>query len=163
MTKLLNAAAGLALAAYTDAELGVRNDLRLGYAFARATIKHHLRQFKDHPSLYHFFDDTVRSRSEGIAYVYQGKEVSWKEASLQVRKIAHLLLGQGLKSGGTCSVLTSSSVVVVCWWGWLLNGVGFSRSRVVGALRCVGLAWLVLLPLTLLFHPYHLPLSSLNP
>lgn len=103
MSLLLNAAAGLALAAYTDAEFGVRSDLRLGYAFARASLKHALRHFRSRPSLFHFFDDTANANPDGIAYVYHGKPTTWREAQAQARRLAHFLLGQGLRSGGMFS------------------------------------------------------------
>ncbi|KDN45582.1 putative FAT1-long-chain fatty acid transporter [Tilletiaria anomala UBC 951] len=115
-SKLLNAAVGVAVAAYLDAKHGIGADLHLARAIGTASIKHKLRSLRSRPSLWHFFHDTAQKYPNDICYIYAGKSWSWKDVEIESRRIANYLISLDLQSGDRIAIFMGNSASFVILW-----------------------------------------------
>ncbi|GAA5980572.1 hypothetical protein JCM5350_004351 [Sporobolomyces pararoseus] len=83
--------------AYVNARLG--NDLKMASGLINARIGLASANRRDENSIYYYFDRAVKARKDQDCYVCQDQVLSFEKVSIEVNKMAHWLLSQGLGKG----------------------------------------------------------------
>jgi len=60
-------------------------------------------------SLLNFFDNNVKKRPNDIAFIFEGDEITWKEANEQTNKYAGFLKSQNINKGDCFAILMDNS------------------------------------------------------
>ena len=60
-------------------------------------------------SLLNFFDNNVKKFPNDIAFIFEGKEITWKEADEQINKYAGFLKSQNINKGDCFAILMDNS------------------------------------------------------
>ncbi len=60
-------------------------------------------------SLLNFFDNNVKNRPNDIAFIFEGDEITWKEADEQTNKYAGFLKSQNINKGDCFAILMDNS------------------------------------------------------
>ena len=60
-------------------------------------------------SLLNFFDNNVKKRPNDIAFIFEGDEITWKEADEQTNKYAGFLKSQNINKGDCFAILMDNS------------------------------------------------------
>ena len=60
-------------------------------------------------SLLNFFDNNVKKRPNDIAFIFEGVEITWKEADEQINKYAGFLKSQNINKGDCFAILMDNS------------------------------------------------------
>ena len=60
-------------------------------------------------SLLNFFDNNVKKRPNDIAFIFEGDEITWKEADEQTNKYAGFLKSQNISNGDCFAILMDNS------------------------------------------------------
>ncbi|GAA6064281.1 hypothetical protein JCM10212_000947 [Sporobolomyces blumeae] len=136
-------AGGLAAAAYVNARLG--NDLRMASGLVNARIGLARENRRDENSLYYYFDRAVQARGDADCYVCDGHTLSFNQVNLEVNRLAHWLLSQGLERGDSLAVyLPNKPAYPILWLACLAIDVipAFINYNLVGdgLVHCVNVA-----------------------
>lgn len=100
----LKAGLGALGALYLDGRFSIGQDRHKGGALLKTQLAVAWAKFRDRNSLFYAFEDQCRKRPNEVAYQCEGQKLTWAEAEIAARQIAHYLLGRGLQRGDIVSV-----------------------------------------------------------
>ncbi|UZJ51516.1 hypothetical protein CBS101457_000836 [Exobasidium rhododendri] len=115
-SRFLQAAIGIASTAYLDAKLGIGSDIALSKGSKAGEKDGDDRKKSGETSLWNLFEDSVKARPDGVAYVYEGRSWTFRQADLESRQIANYLLSRGLKSEDRVAIFMNNSTAYVLVW-----------------------------------------------
>ncbi|BGP09813.1 hypothetical protein JCM10049v2_005687 [Rhodotorula toruloides] len=98
------ALAGASSFMYLDALWRMGEDYKLARGIVKARVALALNNRRDRNSIYYVFDDAHRKRGDADCYVCDGVTYSWNQVALEVNRLAHWFLSQGIKRGETIAL-----------------------------------------------------------
>ncbi|GAA5836202.1 hypothetical protein JCM5353_001936 [Sporobolomyces roseus] len=136
-------AAGLAGAAYLNARLG--NDLAMASGLINARIGLAGENRRDQNSLYYYFDRAHQKRGDADCYVCEDQTLSFNQVAIEVNRLAHWLLSQGLQKGDAIALyLPNKPAYPIIWLACLAINVvpSFINYNLVGdgLVHCINVA-----------------------